>query len=519
MKKYFGKIAFLGLFVAAALFAWQACDPVDPEPEPQPEPEPEKPVEEKPGPGEYTFTLPEGSFKKTWVAGDQIMVQGNYAPGAVTVTLQASDISADGTTAKVNLTQVPDTFFPPDNLYAAYPADLLDMEVNMFCDDIFHFNQTQTPLLCAWLSDNNTFNFMAVNGIVTFSVSGEWDGCTFAGPAWEMVSYESYYEISANSGAQNWRYGHSTMDYFLPAEISGGKATFFFPGGINLPKGFRIFFMKDGEYPKYYEYTQPLELAHDDIFNLGDITASLKYYEGPKPESPQMPVLKGYSRFTVDVTEISGLCLTADGSALWAVGDNGYLGQVSFDGVTTKSWSKSADMEGITIHPETGDLYIALEDGSQSVARVKAPEYNSSDYEVLFKVADAKNYGNAGLEGITYYKDNMVFVGSQVDANLFLYTLEGEQVSKVSLRKLTNSAITEVGGLCYDPVRDWLWVTDSETHKLYVLDGDITHILASYSITYCSNNEGVCVDHANNCVWVANDDDTPRVFRLEFEGL
>ena len=520
MKKYISKIAFLSLFAAAVLFAFQACTHDNPEPEPEPKPDPEKPVEVTPGPGEYTFVLPEASVKTAWLPGDQIMVQGNYSPGAVTVTLKAEDITDNGRTAKVNLTQVPETFYKPDYLHAAYPAELLDMDANMFCDDIFNFKDTQHPLMCAWLADNNTFNFLDVCGAIKFGVAGDWDSCTLAGPAWEMVSYKSYYEVSVNSEKQVWRKAISEMDYFLKGNVTDGGATLYFPGGINLTKGFVIYFCKDGEYPKYYEYTQALNLAHDGVLDLGDITASLKDYDGPKPESPDMPKLTKHQKWSVKVPEMSGICLTADGSALWAVGDNGYFAQLSFDGVATKYWSKSADMEDITIHPETGDLYVALEDGSQAIARIKAPEYKLADYEVLFKVADAINYGNSGLEGIAYYKDNTIFVGSQVDANLFLYTLEGEQLSKVSLRKLTNNAILEVGGLCYDSKNNWLWLTDSETQKLYILDVPVTHILASYHVTYCGNNESVCVDPAHGCVWVGDDDDdNPELIKIEFEGL
>lgn len=514
----------LQLFVLCLVLVACSCEP-KPQPEPEPEPTPEPTPEiVTPGPGDYFFVLPQNSSKSTWEAGDKIMVQGNYAPGAITVTIAASDIQADGRTAKVHMDVVPDTFFTPDYLHAAYPAELLDMEENMFCDDIFNFTQTNRQLMCAWLGDNNTFSFMDICGAVTFSVDGDWDSCTLAGPAWEMVSYTGLYAVAVNSQTQNWCKNYGLMDYFLVSDIEDGNVTLFFPGGISLPNGFVVYFKKGDEYPKRYTYSNAVNLAHDGLLELGNITASLQDYSGPKPESPEMPVYKSYSRFTVGVTEISGLCLTADGSALWAVGDNGYLGQVSFDGQTTKFWSKDADMEGITIDPETGDIYIALEDSSdsnlrQAVARVKAPDYDKSSFEVLFKVPDAKNYGNSGLEGITFFRNNTILTGSQVDANVFNYTLEGEQLFKVSLRKLTKSAITEVGGLCYDPVNDWLWVTDSETHKLYVLDGDLTHILASYSVPFCSNNEAVLVDHINNCVWVGNDDDTPRVYRLEFEGL
>ena len=168
----------------------------------------------------------------------------------------------------------------------------------------------------------------------------------------------------------------------------------------------------------------------------------------------------------------------------------------------------------------TGDLYIADEDNHR-VVMIQAPDFPKTITEV-FKVQEAidGHYGNSGLEGISYYKDDILFVGSQTGANLWKYTISGERLSKVSLSAITNKIITEVGGLCYDPETDWLWVTDSETHKLYVLDGEITHILAVYSVPFIGNNESLCVDHTNGCVWVGDDDDTvSKLYKIQFEGL
>ena len=152
-----------------------------------------------------------------------------------------------------------------------------------------------------------------------------------------------------------------------------------------------------------------------------------------------------------------------------------WLGQISFDGKVTKLWSQSHDLEGVTIHPETGDLYIACE--PNSVVRIKAPEYaKPTTWDTVITVRDAKSYGNSGMEGISYYKDDILFVGTQTGANVWLYTIDGKLMVRrdgkiveykegdsgpryVSLQKIHDD-IKEVGGLCYDQVNDWLWVSD-----------------------------------------------------------
>lgn len=224
----------------------------------------------------------------------------------------------------------------------------------------------------------------------------------------------------------------------------------------------------------------------------------------------RLPEMKGYQVFDVDVEELSGLCMNQDGTALLSCGDQGVVKTISFTGEVTDLWEHDADMEGIAINPATGDLYIAVE-GSQKVYSLYAPDYK--EYETLFYVQEAVdgNYRNGGLEGIDYYKDDILFVGSQVEANLWQYRLDGTMLSKVSL----SGFATEVAGLCYDPETEWLWVVDSNVSKLFVcgLDGVL---VATYVLPDIENAESVCVDRANGCVWVGSDEDSPKLYRLEF---
>lgn len=487
--------------------------------------EPDEPKKENPQPGVYKFVISDfsskasvsGAGKSAWEEGDEILVTGGYYPGAVTVTLKSSDISSDGKTATVNMAKVPENVYGPDMFYAAYPAGLIDPE-STFTEDTFDFTSTDAPLMCAWL-DKDTFTFEHVCAAVTLSVTGDFDGCVFGGKSWEMINYSSW-SVQNNSEDHNFRNGRGTADYFLRKDLKSGSATLYFPFSLTLDNGFMIYLRKGDSYPKAFSYDSAVKLNRGEIIALGDISSRLEDYSGPAPELPKMPVLKSVTRIDVkEVPELSGLCLTADKSALWTVGDNGWFGQISFDGKVTKKWTKSADMEGITIHPETGDLYIANE--PNSVTRLKAPGYEQpASWEVVITVPEAKNYGNSGMEGITYYKDDMLIVGTQTSANIWFYTIDGKLVKgPISLKKVYNG-IVEVGGLCYDPVNDWLWVTDSETHKVFVLDGELTHLLAQYPVGMIHNNESVCVDHAHDCVWVGlDDDDLCAIFRLDFTGL
>ena len=235
----------------------------------------------------------------------------------------------------------------------------------------------------------------------------------------------------------------------------------------------------------------------------------------PFENAEGMPEMGSYTKILVgEANELSGLCLSADKSFMWGVGDNGELYQIGFDGTVTTVWTHSADMEGVTLHPSTGDLYIAVE-GEQKVYRVPVPNYSNYQSVIYVQEAIDGSYGNIGLEGITYYKDDLLYIGSQYGATLWTYDLSGNKVSKKLLTTIA-PGIEEVGDLFYDPETDWLWVSDSEAHKIFVFKGDVSELLAIYDISFISNAEAICVDHAHSCVWVGSDDSTSKLFKIDF---
>ena len=258
-------------------------------------------------------------------------------------------------------------------------------------------------------------------------------------------------------------------------------------------------------------------------------------YERPEEYQPKdLPVMGSHVTYKLQaggkmVEELSGLCLSKDEDFLWGVHDKGTLYKIHFDGSFEQQWYHEADMEGITMDPSNGDLYIGLESSSKSAYKVPAPGYNS--YSSLFAVEGVESMGNSGIEGITWHKGNLYF-GSQTGARLFEYSLDGTQLSKKSLRDVT-STISEVGDLYYDPVSDYLWVLDSNSNKdrpeylpftLYLFNGNATKLLATYSIGSFANwnPEAVCVDHKNNCIWIGDDCDSGNpswLHKVEFTNL
>ena len=223
------------------------------------------------------------------------------------------------------------------------------------------------------------------------------------------------------------------------------------------------------------------------------------------------------ANFTVKFNELSGLCLSKDGDFLWAVDDNGPLGRISFEGEVLQKISMSGEHEAVTMDPATGDLLIGNEE-PVSIYRVKGPDFNKR--VKLFEIPGTSGFGNAGLEGLTYYKDGLVYAGMQTGSYLFCCKLEtGEVVWKKNMREIF-PAITEIADLCYDPLTDWLWIIDSESRKFFALTGDAETLMGSYSVTGIENPEAVCIDHKHSCVWVGDDyGSTSYLYRFDFTGL
>lgn len=224
-----------------------------------------------------------------------------------------------------------------------------------------------------------------------------------------------------------------------------------------------------------------------------------------------IPMMGEYEVYEVDIKELSGLCFNHDETALLACGDKGVVKSISFDGVANEVYTSDSDMEGITIDPATGHIYLAIET-TQEIHRLMAPDYNSET--VVFAVQDAVDgkFANSGLEAVEFYKRDFLFVGSQKNANLWKYKLDGTMKSKISL----SSFAKEIAGLCYDPVIDCLWVVDSKDAKIFLctLEGEL---IKAYDIPYVDNAESICVDRARSCVWVGSDEDATKLYKIAFQ--
>ena len=257
---------------AAAMLA--ACDPVNPEPGPEPEPEPE-PVTKT-----LSFVLPSnaGAGKTAWVAGDKIVVHGEYAAQQVIVTLEAGDIN--GKTA----TKTVENLFPyvredcASTLYAAYPADLVDNLTHCFFYS--KFNTTNTELLAACNDSNDSFNFQPVCSMLSFNSGEAYESFVITANKKESLGYE-FMQVKLTDKEQNYNQYRGAPILELDVKSGTSKNTVFIPAGTSVAGGITIKFRKNGEVVKAYTNAEPIEFERGKVVDLGDISKEMKDYVNP----------------------------------------------------------------------------------------------------------------------------------------------------------------------------------------------------------------------------------------------
>lgn len=226
----------------------------------------------------------------------------------------------------------------------------------------------------------------------------------------------------------------------------------------------------------------------------------------------------GYTTIsTTGIQGFSGICLAPDGSGFIAASDRGGVYKVSFSGEAATLYVETAgfglDCEGVTVDPATGDVYFVLEREKQEVRQVRAPEYSES--EVLAVITEVSSSSNSGLEAITWMGDGTLMVGNQANPRLLL-RLSATDGSIISRREIAGG-ITDISDLCYDSVRNALWIADSETKTINLCDLQ-GNVQKSYSVPYIDNGEGLYVDRERQCIWVS-DDTTVNIYKISFSNL
>lgn len=327
--------------------------------------EPEVPVDPGKDPAESVdmtlkFVLPADATagKTAWVAGDQIVVHGEYAADQVTVTLEAGDISADGKTAthevKGLLPYVNEEY--KSNLYASYPASAVDNLRHCFCYS--KFSTTNAPLMAA-CNDDDTFRFKNICGMVRFIANGNFDSFTLSdtqsGAKKADIGYE-FLQVKITDTEQNLNQYRGDPVKIIEVPFKSGESIVYIPAGVELPKGLSLKFRKDGAAVKAFNVLDPVSISAGSMLDLGDITASMQDYDDPL--SDKIPDLGKNGTANCYIIEAPGVY------KFMAVQGNtkAYVGDAATAEVLWETWNNGEDVAANSVVKSVlySDDYIVL---------------------------------------------------------------------------------------------------------------------------------------------------------------
>lgn len=236
---------------------------------------PEQKQEVEPVSLELTFVLPENGEKTAWVAGDKIVVHGEYAKDAVTVTLAAGDIKDGGKTASLTV----DNLKPyaredvTSTLYAGWPAEAVQLLPHCFFYTMF--KGSNKYLLAACNDAENKFKFQEVCGKLAFDVTGDFDSFAITGRKDAVVGYELL-QVKVTDKEQSFNQYREGPMVTIAGSLAVGTQAIYVPADLVLSDGFDLKFFKDGEPKKVYTEKNEISFTRGTPNALGDITSKLE---------------------------------------------------------------------------------------------------------------------------------------------------------------------------------------------------------------------------------------------------
>jgi uncharacterized protein YjiK len=241
----------------------------------------------------------------------------------------------------------------------------------------------------------------------------------------------------------------------------------------------------------------------------------------PDPASMVFPCQWKGDIDQVDFNEPSGICWHSQRQSLFVVGDEGDICEIKPDGslVKQKLLRPGADFEGVTHDPDTGLLYVVIEE-VESVIEVHPETFailREFSIPRKFKGKTLLNAGGEGIEAITFVPDSSHAQGGLFYVANQAFTLTDEQdisailqlelplrspKGKARITGYLAPGIIDLSGLYYDDQTKRLMLISDATNT--ILSYSLDHELISAHAFPGDNQEGVTVD-PDGFLYIAQD--------------
>ena len=208
--------------------------------------------------------------------------------------------------------------------------------------------------------------------------------------------------------------------------------------------------------------------------------------------------------------EPSGICYHPDRKTLFVVSDEGYVAEIKKDGTPVAKYRVPGDLEGITLDPGSGLLYVAVEgddiilefDPERGEVTRRFPMNREYRGNPNFLQKQIDEYDN-GIESLAFVPDinhpegGVFYVGNQWDPPMImkvLVPLKSSRAAEAEARiiDVLPFKMDDPAGMYYDPVTGLLNIVD-DADNIFVeitLDG---RLVSQYAFLG-DNQEGICVD-------------------------
>ena len=222
------------------------------------------------------------------------------------------------------------------------------------------------------------------------------------------------------------------------------------------------------------------------------------------------------------VPEPSGLVYHSGRGTLFVVDDGGVLCEFEPGGrVLRRERIRRADFEGITVDPETGLLYVAIE-GDDSILEVDPSSFQAIREFPLPRVFEGRTVlenGGQGIEAVTVTPDGTFLVANQgtgpQDPGLVLEVslpLGEHDAGPARILRAIDPGMNDLSALHFDVERDLILVVSDSENRLSALSRTGAPV-RSWTLPG-TDQEGIAVD-ANGVLYIAQD--SGGVLRVEVD--
>jgi uncharacterized protein YjiK len=216
-----------------------------------------------------------------------------------------------------------------------------------------------------------------------------------------------------------------------------------------------------------------------------------------KDDDPALEKLTLLRQYDIAVAEPSGLSYSAGGNALYTVSDqtgNAYKLSLTGSVISTLGFTGN-DLEGITVNPSNGDIWVVAE-RSRQLIKLKS---NGTEID-RFQLDIEANDDNAGLEGIAFNSENdHLYILNEKNPGLLLEVNEQGKI----VRETELNFASDYSGIFFDHSEEVLWIVSDESKTVTKCDlfGELDK---SFNIPI-AQAEGIVVNSQEKEIYLTRD--------------